>query len=99
MTDFKPIISKNDGKIVIITQTYTDHIVPLFCHVCKFPMRTAEDSIAYRLHGVCNGCDGRWTNHRDVDWKAGKMPNSESKDWIDYLEERAILSRPIIRFK
>lgn len=95
----KEVKSLDGGKIVIVKPIDMTTIVPLFCYVCEFPMKTADDSISFRKHGVCSRCDGRWTNHRDVSWKEGKLPDKSSEDWQEYITLRALLSRPLIILK
>jgi len=95
----KEIISYRNGKVVVVRNKDDTTTVPLFCKVCEFPMKTMEDSISYRKHGVCNHCDNRWTNDRHVNWVSGTLPNKTTEDWDEYISLRYISSKPIINFK
>lgn len=93
------IESLNDGKVIVVSSMDPKSIVPIFCSCCTFPMKSAEDSVSYRKHKVCSKCDGRWTNHPDVDWENGIGPDKTSELWEEFIIERAILARPIIKFE
>jgi len=96
------IESFQDGRIIVITQNSCNIPTPLFCPCCKFPMKNlVEDPQAFKNHGVCSHCDGRFTNYPGVSWKDKSMYPEivASAFWNEYLEERRILSRSIINFK
>jgi len=95
----KEILTYSNGKVVVVKYKDNSTTVPLFCKICEFPMKTMEDSISYRKHGVCSHCDNRWTNTRGVDWTSGTLPYKESEDWNEYINLRFISSKPIINFK
>jgi len=67
--------------------------------MCEFPMKTIEDSIAFRKNGVCSHCDGRWTNDKRVSWSEGRLPDKSWDDWKEYIALRAIYARLLITFK
>lgn len=95
----KEIISYCNDKVIVVKNKDDLTTVPLFCHVCEFPMRTMEDSISFRKHGVCSQCDNRWTFTKGVSWVSGVLPNKNSEEWSEYISLRDISSKPIINFK
>jgi len=95
----KNIESLLGGKILVISPKDTSTVVPLFCSVCEFPMKTIEDSIAFRKCGTCSHCDGRWTNDKRVSWSEGKFPDKSWDDWKEYITLRAIYAKLLITFK
>ncbi len=102
MLNQNSIESFQDGRIVVIRQNTCSVPTPLFCSSCKFPMKNlVEDPEAFKKHGVCSCCDGRFTNYPGVSWSdQSKHPSIVATEfWNEYLEERRILSRSIINFK
>jgi len=95
----KKIENLHDGKIVVVKPTDTSNIVPLFCHLCCYPMKTVEDSISYRKVGVCSYCDGRWTNDRRINLKENIFPDKNWEEWAEYIEIRRISARSPISFR
>lgn len=95
----KSIVEKMNGSVIVVSSKDEADIVPLFCYLCKHPMKTADDALSYRKHGVCSKCDGRWTNYPGVDWQKEELPDFESEDWAEYINERSLLARPLITFK
>ena len=82
----------NERIMVIAPKDFKELVIPLYCPLCEFPMKTKEDGLAYRKVELCEKCDYRWT---------GKVESldKESQEWIDYLQERVLLSKPIINIK
>lgn len=95
----KKIESLHEGKVVVVKPADESNIVPLFCKLCCYPMKTIEDSISYRKVGVCSHCDGRWTNDRRVDWASDITPQKEWEEWVEYIEIRRISARSPISFR
>jgi len=93
----KKIKLMNKGKVIVITTTDVENIVPLFCQCCLRPMKTIDDSLAYRKNKICNKCDERWTNKPNIVWPTG--PDKLSKEWEDYINTRNILEKPILELK
>lgn len=60
--------------------------LPLFCPLCSFPIRTAEDREAFDEGQCCETCYLRWVQSRRVEWKEGWRPNED--DFSHYLDER-----------
>lgn len=82
-----------NGKIVISSNKNT--IIPLFCPLCKVHMKTSDDVISYEASKTCNKCESRWEKSSFGNWKEGWRPSQETDGWIEYLEERKLLSRPV----
>lgn len=97
----KNIKSLLDGKIVVVANDDETAIkTPLFCDICEFPMKTMEDSIAFRKAGCCNACDMRWgTPSKDWDIKEGVYPKKDSEEWLEYIEIKSLSSRSIFILK
>lgn len=93
------IKSIENGQILIISSTDLDKIVPVFCEVCKFPMKTLEDSISFRMYGCCNHCEMHWTRTKFGKWEDGWRPDTSTEGWTDYLIYRKALSRNLITLK
>lgn len=95
----KTIETLMNGQLVVVRPEDTSEIVPLFCKICAYAMKTLEDSIAYRKVGVCSKCDGRWTNDKRVSWTEGKHPGPEWEEWAEYIKERGISAHHPIIFR
>lgn len=93
------ILSLEDGKILIIRPSDKATLVPLFCPVCSFPMKTLDDSVAFRKHGTCDRCEMFWSGSKLGSWKEGWRPNTETSDWASYIHDRKLLSRSLITLK
>ncbi len=87
---YREIKSTKQGKILVIRPVERNTIVPLFCDICGFPMKTLEDSIAFRKSGCCERCDLHWSK-KEID--------KESEEWKEYMEVRVLSSKPNIQFK
>lgn len=87
--------SRKNGRILIIRpETPT---VPLFCGLCEFPIKTLDDVISCQNHQVCNKCEMRWSGQKE--WKSGWKPDKNSQEWLEYIQERKLLSRNLISFR
>lgn len=89
-----------NGKVLVL-DTLEKSVTPLFCPICQFPMKSPlDDAISFSEHGCCSKCDQRWTNFPGMDWKSGSHPSEINREfWDEYLEERRLLSKPLIIFK
>jgi len=100
LDDQREIKFTRDKKIAVIgPKGFKETVVPLFCPLCVFPMRTKEDSLAYHKRGVCEHCDMRWGSSRRIARKNGPELIKKTKDWEDYIETRLKLNRPLINLK
>ena len=87
-----------NGKVISISPIDRELIVPLFCPLCEFPMKTSDDSIAYTQCKTCDRCKNKWENVKNVDLLEKKYPDKTSELWKEYLEVRAFQARPIFKF-
>jgi hypothetical protein len=88
----------NNGRVVVVKPKNKDLIVPLFCPLCCFPMRTQDDVVSFRENEVCNKCDLYWKKPNENKWATGWKPTTE-KEFLLYLKERELHSKPEIAFK
>lgn len=95
----KSIESLHNGKVVIVKSTEQNNIVPLFCKLCCYPMKTIEDSISYRKVGTCSHCNNRWSSDKRVSLIENRYPNKQSPEWIEYMEIRRISAKSPIAFR
>lgn len=95
----KTIESLHNGRVIIVKSIEQNNVVPLFCKVCFYPMKTIEDSISYRKVGVCSHCDNRWSTDKRISWKDECYPQKDWEDWIEYMEIRRIIAKSPIAFR
>ena len=79
-----------NNKILVIRPSDASTIVPLFCSLCSFPMKTADDSIAYRKKQCCDKC---------LLFCRGDRTAFPEEQWQEYLQERQNSAKPIIKFR
>jgi len=86
-----------NGQVVVIKPS-TCFIVPLFCPVCKFPIKTANDTIAYKSFECCDLCAINFAYTNKEKWlNENWRPNQE--ELKDYIIERQLLSKPKFNLK
>lgn len=88
-----------DGKVLVIRPSDKSSLIPLFCPVCSFPMKTLNDTVAFRKHGCCDKCELYWSGSKLGTWKDGWRPSAETEDWAYYIAERKLLSRSLITLR
>lgn len=88
-------------KIVITGNMGNYSPVPLFCDLCKFPMKSLDDGISHREHGACKSCSDSFVYHKHLSFKNNKEALMKSKEWSDYIKSRNRSARNAtkIRFK
>jgi len=95
--------SKNNGKVIVVydDETRNNVVVPFFCSICSFQMKTIQDSMAYRKSSCCSKCDLYWSFKKEIDWSdREKYPDKLFKEeWAEYIKDRELRSRPILIFK
>jgi hypothetical protein len=89
----------DNGNILLIFSSETDIIVPIFCSICSFPMKTLEDAIAFRASGCCNLCEMHWTRTKFGKWEDGWRPSKETEGWDDYLKYRKATGQGLLMLK
>lgn len=87
---FREVKSVSNGKVLVIRQKERDMITPLFCSFCNFPMKSSEDSTAYRKHGCCGSCSLFCRGDRNA---------ISSEVWDEYINTRHLLGKPLFIFK
>ena len=93
---------KNNGKVIVVFDSEVKGCqVPLFCFHCSFPMKTIDDSISFRESGCCSKCHINWSFKMEIDWSdCDKRPiKLFPEEWLEYIKNREINSRPILIFK
>jgi hypothetical protein len=83
-----------NGKIVVVKPLIHSVITPLFCEVCEYPMKTSDDSAAYKMFGCCDRCALKFAFGNKEKWEKGWRPTSE--DLKEYKEERELLAKPLL---
>lgn len=79
-----------NGKVLVVRPADTGTVVPLFCPWCKFPLRTSDDSLAFRKAGCCDKC---------LLFSRGKPAEMPEVQWTSYLEERRNAPKQLIILK
>lgn len=74
----------NDRKIAdhpdgfcIVVPADAEQAVPMFCDVCHYLMRSADDETAWREFECCHLCSLSWAASRKEAWKSGWRPDPE----------------------
>lgn len=99
LDQYREVKLGHNGKLVVIRPRDMRAIVPLLCPLCEFPMRHAEDSLAYREFGCCSHCDLQWHRTRAAQWQDGWRPDVTSVEWTAYIQDRRLLDKPNIVLK
>jgi len=88
---------EENGKLIIIKPTNVTHAAPIFCPVCEAPMKTSEDSFAFRQHQCCHFCALDWAQSEFYKWKEGWRPdeaqikNAKERRKLSFLKEIVIV--------
>jgi hypothetical protein len=89
----KQIKLLHGGKLVVVAPLNNEKIiVPFFCSVCGYPMKTADDAQSFRNYQCCSMCELFWA-------RSGIQPDKDSERWKLYLERRHMAFLPSINFK
>ena len=89
----KQIQTFHNGKVVVISPKNLDKIiVPFFCPICEYPMKTADDAQSYRDYQCCSMCELYWG-------RSGIQPEKDSQRWKLFMERRHMAFLPQIQFK
>lgn len=72
--------------------------VPLFCPVCEFRMKDADDFVAYKQFSCCRNCELKFARTH-VEWlESGWRPDKNSEIWREYIKIRELTSQSKIKF-
>ena len=95
--------SINNSKVIVVFDSFVKDniVVPLFCPICSFQMKTLQDSFSYREKGSCEKCQIYWgyKNELKDDLKANHPKEFFPEQWEEYIKERELQARPILIFK
>lgn len=70
-----------DGFYIIIPKE-KESTTPLWCPLCLFTMKTADDTIYYKKYECCYQCGMKFADSRQEEWNKGWRP---SKDEVEEL--------------
>lgn len=88
----KQIKILHDGKLVVIFPANNEKIIiPFFCSICEYPMKTANDATSYRESGCCYHCEFYWI-------KPNLLIDKSSERWQEYIKQRHVAFLPSINF-
>lgn len=66
-----------------------EQVIPLFCPLCKFSLKTKEDVLSYRRNVCCSLCELKWV---------AQKKDFNSILWNEYLQSREDSHKPTIVF-
>lgn len=69
----------------VIYREETEALVPLFCPVCDFVMRTQDDEHTYELWKCCSTCSNKWVYSNVERWKGGWRPTKDEAKSVDRM--------------
>lgn len=96
VVDGKVITPLCEGKVVVSEPVDNDKVVvPLFCPLCDYPMKTATDAKCFKEHKMCELCVLYWNTGKPGETN----PDKTSERWQMYMERRHMAFLPSIRFK
>jgi len=95
--DHKELKIVADGKLVVIRPKDKRNVVPLFCPVCEFPMKDSADFLSFREFECCQHCELKFARTHSG-WVEGLRPSKQSVGWLEYIQNRELLFRPVIKF-
>lgn len=97
VVDGKVVKPLHGGKVVVTLPENNDKVVvPLFCPMCQYPMKTSGDARSFKEHELCEMCVLFWGTGVLA---SGTGPDKESERWKAYMERRHLAFMPSIRFK
>ena len=85
-------VSENGRENVLyVVKDKSEKTSPIFCPVCTFAMKSAEDFDSFRGAECCMACNMEFVQLNRKEWKGGWRPSSDQiKDYIDKNEKRRI---------
>ena len=89
---------KIDDGILTIKPVSKPETTPLFCPECSFPMQTREDYLEYQELKCCYKCSIYLAGTNLKAWKEGWRPEKSSQLYVDYMSNRKLTFKPVIRF-
>ncbi len=78
--------------LVVAPRGHDEVVVPLFCPMCEYTIKTQEDTEAYHAKGMCKNCKSFWaTKNFDID--------TDIPDWHEYLDDMILNYKFILNIK
>lgn len=78
----------NENEFIII-KTKEDQACGIFCQVCDFLIKSADDSNTYKTWNTCHDCFLRFIEARKIEWSNGWRPDKEDVESL-YSEKSRI---------
>lgn len=92
LDDRREMKKLNGGDVILVApKSQREYIVPLFCPLCEFPMKTREDAEAFLDCRTCDPCKKEWKEIEPIDFS--------SENWVKYRERRKLLAKTIINIR
>jgi hypothetical protein len=85
--------------VLVIKPNDKEKIVPIFCEVCDFPMKSVDDFLSFKEYECCDKCKIYIVAKHVEQWKTGWRPRKDSEEMKHYVEFRTESFKPTIRFK
>jgi len=82
-------VNKSLVKITPDNFNQEEQVIPLFCYLCKFSLKTKEDVSSYRRNKCCSLCELKWV---------AQKKDFNSILWKEYLLLREATNKPTIVF-
>ena len=79
----------SSDKDYIFIKKNNDQACGIFCQVCDFLIKTAEDAQTFSEWKACSDCYARFIEARKKEWKDGWRPNKEDVESL-YSEKSRI---------
>ena len=89
---------KIENDVLVIRPNDKDNIIPLFCPICDFPMKSSDDFISFKETSCCYKCKIYLVAPHVEEWKTGWRPEKDSEELKNYIELRKQTFKPTIRF-
>lgn len=97
LDSFREIKIFSNEKLMVI-RPFNFKSTPLFCSLCKFPMKTLEDSTCHKEYDCCQLCAIHFAVGNKEKWLTeGWRPSI--KELKDYIENKNLLFNPGLTFK
>lgn len=96
LDDFREMKIEQNGKIVVV-RPLNCMVVPLFCPICKFPLKTSDDSSSFRTFECCAKCTFKFVAPNKEKWESGWRPDNE--ELVEYIQSRELLEKPLLILK
>jgi len=86
------------SRVVVVRPKDKRSVVPVFCPCCSFPMKVVDDFLAYREFECCHHCELKFARTNKERWDLGWRPDQASDTWLEYIQLREVLFKPVFNF-